>query len=76
MWPDISMGTSGKKIRIFDHIVFEIIAFEGRKLWFFGPCLARSADFDSPLHQKLELHKVEFLEIHNVWNVRYLSKKS
>jgi hypothetical protein len=32
MWPDISMGTSGKKIRIFDHIVFEIIAFEGRKL--------------------------------------------
>jgi hypothetical protein len=72
MWLDISMGTCGKKIRIFDifHIDFEIIAFEGRRKCFFGPYPTGSTDFDSRWRQKLELHKVELLEIHNVWNVR------
>jgi hypothetical protein len=64
------MGTCGKKFRIFDCIDFDIIAFGGRRKCFFGPCPTRSAGFDSPLHQKLELHKAELLEIHNVWNVK------
>jgi hypothetical protein len=59
-----------KKFRLFDHIDFEIIAFEERRKCFFGPYPVGSVGFDSPLRQKLELHKAEFLEIHNVWNVR------
>jgi hypothetical protein len=43
---------------------------------FFVPCPARSIDFDSRSHQKLELYKVEVFKIHNVWNVRLLWKKS
>jgi hypothetical protein len=70
MWPDISMGICGKKFRIFDRKDFEIIVFEGRKQYSFGPCPAGSAAFDSPLRQKLELYKAELLEIHNVWKVR------
>jgi hypothetical protein len=53
-----------------------MIAFERRKKCFFVPCPARSANFDSYWHEKLELQKVEVLEIHNVWNVRFLWKKS
>jgi hypothetical protein len=34
MWHDISIG---KKIRNFDHIDFEIIAFEGRRKSFLDP---------------------------------------
>jgi hypothetical protein len=48
MWLDISMETFAKKIRILDRIDFEIIAFEGRRKYFFGPCLAGSVGFDSP----------------------------
>jgi hypothetical protein len=66
MWLDIRMGTCGKKFKIFDCIDFEIIAFEGRRKCFFGPC---PIGFDSSLGQKIELYKAEFLEIHNVWNV-------
>jgi hypothetical protein len=51
---------------IFDCIDFNIIAFEGRRKYSFGPCLARSAAFDSHLRHKLEVHKAELLEIHNV----------
>jgi hypothetical protein len=61
MWPDISIGTCGKKIRIFYSKDFEIIVFERRRKSFFGPYPTRSAGFDSPLHQKVELHKVELL---------------
>jgi hypothetical protein len=42
----------------------------------FVPCMARSANFDSYWHETFEVHKVEVLEIHNVWNVRFLWKKS
>jgi hypothetical protein len=70
MWLGISMGTCGKKFRIFDPIDFEIIAFEGRRKHFFGPCPTGSTGFDSPLCQKLELYKVELLEIHNEWKVK------
>jgi hypothetical protein len=59
-----------KKIRIFDRIDFEIIAFEGRRKCFFGPCPARSTSSDSLLIQKLESNEAELHEIHNVWNVR------
>jgi hypothetical protein len=72
IWPDNSMGICGKKFRIFDRIDFKILAFEGRKKCFFGPCLARSLAFDSRWRQNLESYKAELLEIHNVWNVRYL----
>jgi hypothetical protein len=48
IWLDISMGICEKKFRIFDRIDFEIIAFEGRRKYFFGPYLAGSIDFDSP----------------------------
>jgi hypothetical protein len=36
----------------------------------FVSCPIGLADFDSRWHQKLELYKVEFLKIHNMWNVR------
>jgi hypothetical protein len=61
------MGICGKKFKVFDHIDFEIIAFEGRRKCFFGPCPTGLADFDSPWRQKLELHEAKLLEIHNVW---------
>jgi hypothetical protein len=61
-----------KNFRIFDRIGLRIIVFEGRRKCFFVPYLARSRDFDSRLHRKLELHKVEVFEIHNMWNVRLL----
>jgi hypothetical protein len=70
------MVISGIFFGIFDIIDFEIIAFEGRKQCFLGPCPIGSAAFDSCLHHKLEVHKAELLEIHNVWYVRYLWKKS
>jgi hypothetical protein len=43
---------------------------------FFLACSAGSPNFDSCWHEKLELHKVEVLEIHNVWNMRFWWKKS
>jgi hypothetical protein len=58
-----------KKIEIFDYIDFEIIAFEGRQC-FLEPFPARSAAFDSCLRHFIKVHKVELLEIHNVWHVR------
>jgi hypothetical protein len=61
---------------IFDLIDFEIIAFEGRKECFFRPYPAGSAAFDSRLRHFIEVHEAELLEIHNVWHVRYLWKKS
>jgi hypothetical protein len=61
---------------IFHHINFEIIAFEGRRQCFFRPCPAGSAAFDSRLCHFIEVHEAELLEIHNVWHVRYLGKKS
>jgi hypothetical protein len=60
----------------FDHIDFEIIAFEGRRQCFFRPCPAGSAAFDSRLRHFIEVHEVELLEIHNVCYLRYLWKKS
>jgi hypothetical protein len=70
------MEICGKNFKIFDLIDFKIIAFEGRRKCFFLPYPARLANFDSHWREKLELHKVEVLEIHNVWNVRFLWKKS
>jgi hypothetical protein len=67
------MGICGIFFGIFDHINFEIIAFEGRRQCFFRTCLVA---FDSHLCHFIEVHKVELLEIHNVWHVRYLWKKS
>jgi hypothetical protein len=64
------MVICGNSFRIFDCIDFEIIAFEGRRKCFFGPCPVGLADFDSPWCQKLELHEAELLEIHNVWKLR------
>jgi hypothetical protein len=61
---------------IFHRIDFEIIAFEERRQCFFRPCLAGSAAFDSRFRYFIEVHEVELLEIHNVWHVRYLWKKS
>jgi hypothetical protein len=55
-----------KKFRIFDRRDFKILAFERRRKCFFVPSPAGSIDFDSHWRQKLELHKVEVLEIHNV----------
>jgi hypothetical protein len=66
------MGICGKKFKTFYYIDFKIIAFEGIKKYFFVSYPAGSADFDSRWRQKLELHKVEVFEIHNVWNVRLL----
>jgi hypothetical protein len=54
----------------------KVIVFEGRSKCFFVPCSAGSADFDSCWRQKLELHKVEVLKIHNAWTVRLLWKKN
>jgi hypothetical protein len=68
------MGISRIFFGIFNRIDFETIAFEGRKQCFFRAYLAGSAAFDSHLRHKLEVHKVELLEIHNVWHVRYLWK--
>jgi hypothetical protein len=68
------MEICGKNFKIFDRIDFKIIAFEGKRKCFFVPCLVRLIDFDSRWRKKLELHKVEVLEIHNVWNVRFLWK--
>jgi hypothetical protein len=70
------MGICGILFGIFDRIDFEIIAFEGRRHCFFRPCPAGSAAFDSHLRHFIEVHEVELLEIHNVWHVRYLWKKS
>jgi hypothetical protein len=70
MWPDTSMGICGKKFRIFYHIDFEILASEGRRKCFFGPCPVGLGGFDSPWRQKLELRKAGLLKIHNIWNVR------
>jgi hypothetical protein len=71
------MGISGNVFGIFvDRIDFEIIAFEGRRQCFFRPYPTRSAAFDSHLCHKLEVHEAELLEIHNMWHVRYLWKKS
>jgi hypothetical protein len=64
------MEICGKNFRIFDCIDFEILAFEGRRKCFFGPCPAGLAGFDSPWRQKLELRKAGLLKIHNIWNVR------
>jgi hypothetical protein len=61
---------------IFDRIDFVIIVFEGRRQCFFRPYPAGSAAFDSRLRHFIEVHKVELFEIHNVWHVRYLWKKS
>jgi hypothetical protein len=61
---------------IFDRIDFEIIAFERRRQCFFRPWPAGSAAFDSHLRHLIEVHKVKLLEIHTVWHVRYLWKKS
>jgi hypothetical protein len=60
----------------FYRIDFEIIAFEGRRQCFFRPCPVGSAAFDSRLCHFIEVHEIELLEIHNVWHVRYLWKKS
>jgi hypothetical protein len=70
------MGICGICFGIFDCIDFEIIAFEGRRQCFFRPCPAGSAAFDTRLRHFIEVHKVELLEIRNVWHVRYLWKKS
>jgi hypothetical protein len=61
---------------IFHRIHFEIIAFEGRRQCFFRPCPAWLAAFDSRFRHFIEVHEAELLEIHNVWYVRYLWKKS
>jgi hypothetical protein len=74
IWSGISMGICGKNFKKIDCIDFKIITFEERRKCFFIPCPAGSVDFDSRWHEKLELHKVEVLEIHNVWNVRFLWK--
>jgi hypothetical protein len=70
------MRICGKNFKIFDYIDFKIIAFEGRRKCFLVPYPAWSTNFDSRWHQKLELHKVEVLDIHNEWNVRLLWKES
>jgi hypothetical protein len=70
------MEICGNFLEIFGCIDFEIIAFEGRRQCFFRPYPARSAAFDSRLHHFIEVYKAELLEIHNVWHVRYLWKKS
>jgi hypothetical protein len=70
------MRICGKIFKIFDCIDFKIIVFEGRGKYFFVPCPARSTDFDSYWLEKLELYKVEVLEIHDVWILRFLWKKS
>jgi hypothetical protein len=64
------MGICRIVFGILDHIDFEIIAFEGRRQCFLVPCPAGLAAFDSPLRHKIEIHKVELLEIHNEWYVR------
>jgi hypothetical protein len=70
------MGICGICFGIFHYIDFEIIAFEGRRQCFFRPCPAGSAAFDSRFRHFIKVHEVELLEIHNVWHVRYLWKKS
>jgi hypothetical protein len=70
------MGICGNFYGNFHRIDFKIIAFEGRRQCFFRPCPAESAAFDSRLHHFIEVHEAELLEIHNVWHVRYLWKKS
>jgi hypothetical protein len=70
MWPDIKMKICRFFFGILDSIDFKIIAFEGKRKCFFGPCLVGSAAFDSCWLQKLELHEAELLEIHNIMNVR------
>jgi hypothetical protein len=65
-----------KKFGIFGLIDFEIIAFEGRRQCFLETSPTEPATFNSRLHHKLEIHEAELLEIHNVWHVRYLWKKS
>jgi hypothetical protein len=60
------MGICGIFFGIFDHIDFEIIAFEGRRQCFFRPCPARLAAFDFRLRHFIEVHEAELLEIHNV----------
>jgi hypothetical protein len=70
------MGICKKNFKFFGHIDFKIIAFEGRRKCSFVPYMAGSTDFYSLWREKLELHKMEVLEIHIVWNVRFLWKKS
>jgi hypothetical protein len=70
------MGICGIFFGIFHHIDFEIVAFEERLQCFLRPCPAWSAAFDSRLHHFIEVHEAKLLEIHNVWHVRYLWKKS
>jgi hypothetical protein len=64
------MGICGIFFGIFDPIDFDIIAFEERRQCFLGSCLTKSIVFDSHLHHNIKVHKVELLEIHNVWHVR------
>jgi hypothetical protein len=51
-----------------------MIALEGRWKCSFVPCPVGSVDFDSHWCEKLELHKVDVLEIHNVGNVSSFGK--
>jgi hypothetical protein len=69
------MGTCRKHFRIFGCIDFKIIAFEGRRKYFFVPARQGSEDFDFRWREKPELYKKEVLEINNVWNMRFLWKK-
>jgi hypothetical protein len=55
---------------ILDRTDFEIIAFKGRRQYFFRPFPAGSTTFDSRLCHFIEVHEAELLEIHNVWHVR------
>jgi hypothetical protein len=75
-WIDISKGIYEFFFGIFDRIDFEIKVFEGRRQCYFRPCMAGLAAFDSRLRQFIEVLKPNLLEIHNVWHVRYLWKKS
>jgi hypothetical protein len=70
------MGICRIYFGIFDSIDFEITAFEGKRQCFLGPYPAWSATFDSRLHQKIEVHEAELLEIHNICHVRWLWNKS
>ena len=76
IWLNISMEICGIFLRNFCYIDFEIIAFEGRRQCFFRPSPAGSTTFDSHFHHFIKVHKAELLEIHSMWHVRYLWKKS
>jgi hypothetical protein len=70
------MGIRGIFFGIFHHIDFDMTMFEGRRQCFFRPYPAGSAAFDSRFRHFIEVHEAELPEIHNVWHVRYLWKKS